>query len=406
VRQDFAALVVDDDDFSRRTAMRILQKLGAGSVAEAADGDEALRQATTGEPPLDLIVCDLKMPQRDGIETLRGIAAANLSALIVLASGADARVLRSARDMAATFGLRSLRAIEKPVTIQKLRDVFADVASSGAAPAVPRPVRTAPSGVTPDDIWAGLKRGEFAAHFQPKVHMASRRVVGAEALVRWVHPRFGLLSPAAFFAALKTPALFAALTEAMFDKSVERCAALKSAGLTISISVNLPVTCLSDRDLPQRFEEVARHHGVDPDQMILEVTEDGWLQNASVAREVLTRLRVMGFHLSIDDFGTGYSTMQQLLQAPFCEMKIDQCFVRCAPDDLESAIVLKSSVALAHSLKLSVVGEGAETLSHWNMLAGAGCDVVQGYFVARPMPGDELQGWIAAWDRRTTSASL
>ncbi len=403
MRHDFAALVVDDDDFSRRTAMRILQKLGAGSVAEAADGNEALRQATTGEPALDLIVCDLKMPQRDGIETLRGIAAANLSALIVLASGADARVLRSARDMAATFGLRSLRAIEKPVTMQKFRDIFADVAASGAVTAVSRPARAIHAAITADEISAGLERDEFAAYFQPKVHMASRRVVGAEALVRWAHPQFGLLSPAAFFAALKTPRLFDALTEAMFEKSVRRCAALARAGLKLAISVNLPVTCLSDRDLPQRFEEVAHRHGVDPDHIILEVTEDGWLQNESIAREILTRLRVIGFHLSIDDFGTGYSTVQQLLQAPFCEMKIDQCFVRSAPDDLESAIVLKSSVALAHSLKLSVVGEGAETLSHWNMLASAGCDVVQGYFVARPMPGDELQDWIAAWNQRATA---
>ena len=157
MKQGFSALVVDDDDFSRHTAVRILTRLGAGSVAEAADGNQALLCAHTCGDGLDLIVCDLKMPRLDGIETMRGLAEANLSALIVLASGADARTLRSARDMAAKFGIKLLRTMKKPVTLQKLRDMFGEVGASAVpTPAVPGTGRRLLPGITADELRHGF----------------------------------------------------------------------------------------------------------------------------------------------------------------------------------------------------------------------------------------------------------
>ncbi len=400
VKPGFAALVVDDDEFSRRTAVRVLHRLGAGSVMEAGDGEQALRCARTAAGRLDLVVCDLRMPQLDGIETLRYLATDNASTLFVFASSADARVLRSARDMASTFGIRSLRTLEKPVTPLKLQAIFDEVeacAVEACAAIDVVPAREASRLVSADDLLRGVRAGELAAYYQPKVTMSDREVAGAEALVRWHHPVHGLLSPHAFLSVANASGLMEQLTDLMFAAAVARCAQWRLAGLDISVSVNLPIECLGSRDLPRRLEAVTIAHRLLPEHMILEVPEDGWLRDEAVAREVLTRLRVHGFNLSIDDFGTGYSTTQQLLQAPFNEMKIDQSFVIAAPGDEESAVVLSSSIALAHRLGLTVVGEGAETQAHWDILRQAGCDQVQGYFVARPMPGDDFLAWSRSW---------
>lgn len=402
--EGFSALVVDDDSLCRRTATRILRRLGAGSVDEADDGDQALICAAARGRPLDMIICDLKMPRMDGIETIRGLAAANRTALIVLASSADARVMRSVRDMAAKFGLRSLRTVEKPVTPQKLREIIEAHRAMPALAATSAGI-AAPVMLDAADIRRGLAADEFAAYFQPKVDLATMRVTGAEALVRWIHPVHGVLPPGAFLEDVQEAGLLGELTTAMFSKAAWQCAAWRRSGLDMSVSVNLPVACLGSRDLPPRLEALSARYGLCPEHVILEVTEDGWLKHEAIAREVLTRLRLRGFGLSIDDYGTGYSTAQQLLQAPFNEMKIDQSFVRSALSDKESACVLFSSIALARSLDLKVVAEGAETAGHWEMLTRAGCDLVQGFFVARPMPGDILADWVVGWDRRAATGS-
>jgi EAL domain-containing protein (putative c-di-GMP-specific phosphodiesterase class I) len=236
--------------------------------------------------------------------------------------------------------------------------------------------------------------------------MSTRRVVGAEALIRWLHPVYGVLAPAHFLAIAQDFGLLEEVTNLMLSHAFRSCAGWRRAGLEISISVNLPVACLTTSDLPQRLGQIAASEGLEPEQITFEVTEDGWLQHQAVARTLLTRLRLLGFGLSIDDFGTCYSNLQQLLQAPFNEMKIDQSFVRLAPDDAESAAAMMSSISLAHRLGLTVVAEGVETEIHWAMLAEAGCDLAQGYLIARPMPGEAFIGWSDAWESEAPPAGF
>ena len=403
LKRGFKALVVDDDDFSRSTAVRILKRLGAAEVAEAAHGNEALRLADACGGDIDLVLCDLRMPQLDGIETLDRLAALNRSTMFVLASSAEPRLLRAAASTAQRAGIGALRVISKPVTICKLQEIVADLAQSttptmGETPthrrtdADPAP---SPHRFSADDIRRGLARGEFTTFYQPKVEIPTRRVCGAEALIRWRHPLHGVLPPSAFMPVAQANGLLGEVFFVALPASVAACANWRQAGHDSGVSINLPTAALASRDLPNRLEEFVTAQGLGPEHVTFEVTEDGWLHEQDLAREVLTRLRIRGFGLAIDDFGTGYSGVQQLLNAPFNELKIDQGFIRAAPVDAEAAIALASIVALARQLDLSVVAEGVETQEQWDLAAAAGCDQIQGYLVARPLTAERFEEFLA-----------
>jgi EAL domain-containing protein (putative c-di-GMP-specific phosphodiesterase class I) len=284
---------------------------------------------------------------------------------------------RHFRRAALGFGLHTLQTIAKPITVAKLREAI-------AAPCPRASFRSAPAtvNITTDEFQRALAAQELLAHYQPKVAFSTRAMVGAEALVRWKHPVHGLLSPSVFLPLAQKMGKLDELTDGMLAKAIAQCATWQLHGIITSVSVNLPIVSLLSRELPARIDKILAAHSVGPSQLTLEVTEDGWLQQQAVAREVLTRLRVRGFGLSIDDFGTGYSTLQQLLHAPFNELKLDQSFVSKALEDEESRIVLSSSIVMAHQLKLEVVAEGIENAAQWRLLADLGCDVAQGFYVA------------------------
>ncbi len=405
MKPGFAALVVDDDAFSRRTAVAVLRKLGASTLIEAADGGTALRHVASRGVPFDLIICDLKMPEVDGIETLRLLAGSQSAALVLLVSRADQRIIRSAAEMVLGFGIQRLRTVGKPITAQKLRDVFGGQFGLGASPSSDDPA--APQfAFTQKEMRQALFRNEFVPYFQPKVNLRTRRITGAEALVRWHHPRHGTLAPASFLLAAQEFGLLYDMSCCMLAMAAARCVLWRRSGIDLNVSINLPVSALASRDAPRQLQQIVERQGLMPEFVIFEVTEDGLLNNQSIARENLTRLRLMGFGLSIDDFGTGYASVQQLLQAPFNEMKIDQSFVRAALNDEESAVALASSIALARNLGLSVVGEGVTGPEHWTLLLKAGCDLAQGYHIARPMPGSALVAWAETWNRNADTRAL
>jgi len=387
--QDMKVLIVDDDTFMINLTSRILAKLGIASVSSAADGGEGLRKVETETP--DIILCDLNMPGMDGLEFLRHLAEAKTVCGIVLISGEDKRVLQTATQLAKAHELNVLGSLQKPIKPDPLK-VLLDKFDAQQDATRRGPLQL----LTLDAVRHGLANGCIDVFYQPKVSVPGRRLVGVEALVRWRGADGRLIPPIAFLPVVEENGLIDELTEQVFRISVASAAGWVKSGLNIKVAVNFSVESLTRFELVDFLMETAREKGIDPDKLILEVTESRIMEEVTTPLEILTRLRIKGAGLAIDDFGTGASSMQQLKRIPFTELKIDRAFVAGAPHDEEARAMLESSIALARKLDLTIVAEGVETQEEWDLVESLGVEIVQGYFIAKPMPADELLVWARA----------
>lgn len=384
-------LVAEDHEFQRKTLVRALQGLGGLHILEAADGNDALGCFHNATQAIDIIICDLDMPNMDGMEFIRHLGETGTRASIILTSALDRNLIASVETMTQAYGINLLGAIEKPATPQKLQNLISKYGTSD-------PRAAAPHAAIPEaEIIAALDKAQIEAFFQPKVNLAKGEVVGAEALARWHHPQRGTVPPNAFIRVLENKGLIDKLTWFMVDRSAAACVAWRKHGLSLSVSVNLSLKSLDDPALADRVTELVQKRGLQPRDMILEITESAAMTDVARALENLARLRLKGFGLSIDDYGTGYSSMQQLARIPFTELKIDQSFVTGAAGHPQRSVMLESSIDMARKLGLSVVAEGVETRADWNQLKRIGCSLAQGHFIARPMPAAQFVDWALEW---------
>jgi diguanylate cyclase (GGDEF)-like protein len=235
---------------------------------------------------------------------------------------------------------------------------------------------------------------ELVLHYQPKASLRSGDVTSVEALVRWEHPDCGLIYPDAFIPAVQHTGLIRPLTLYVVDEALRQCRAWRDAGLSLSISVNLSMRNLVDVGFPDHVATLLRKHGLESSSLELEITESTMLANAFRTKQVLDRLSAMGLRLSLDDFGTGYSSLSYLKRLPLDELKIDRSFVMNMLENEDDAIIVRSTIDLGRNLGLQVVAEGVETEEAWGQLRGLGCDIAQGYYLARPVPAEELERWL------------
>lgn len=239
-----------------------------------------------------------------------------------------------------------------------------------------------------------IEDGQLSVHYQPKIALPGKHVVGVEALVRWQHAEFGKVGPDEFVPAVETAGLVGVLTSFVLDKALDRVRRWLAEGLRISVAVNLSVRNLADAEFPAQVAAALDRFGVPAELLTFELTESGVMADPQRALPILRELHALGIELAVDDFGTGYSSLAYLRQLPVDQVKIDKSFVFGMGTNLGDLAVVRSIVELGHSLGLTVVAEGVEEDIARDQLEAMGCDVAQGYLISRPLSEERLEAWL------------
>ncbi len=244
------------------------------------------------------------------------------------------------------------------------------------------------------DLREAIEQDQLSVHFQPKIDLLTSTVRGLECLSRWQHPSQGFIPPDEFIALAEQTGLINKLTPWVFNAALAKLAEWQRAGLELQLSVNLSARTLHDDRLPELVADSLKTWGVEPHNLILEITESAIMIDPDGAFDVAEQLRQLGVLLSVDDFGTGQSSLAYLKRFPLHELKIDKSFVMQMTQDENDAVIVSATIDLAHNLGLQVTAEGVETEEHASLLKDLGCDVAQGYFFSRPLPADEMTDWL------------
>lgn len=403
-RSEVSVMVLDDEPFILKLMGRILVQLGFTQVVTCSSGQAALQWVDAqpaGNP--NLILCDLNMPEMDGVEFLRKLVDHRYNGGLIFVSGEDERALQATEKLARAHDIRVLGTLPKPVEPQRLDQLVAQW-----SPHSPCSPREACKYYDADAVRTAIAGGELVNHFQPQVCLATGKVVGVESLVRWRHPEDGMVYPDRFIGVAEENGLIDDLTRVVVAGAFAQARHWQDQGLTLRMAVNVSMDNLASLDFPDFVAGQAASSGVASRDVVLEVTESRLLQDLRAPLEILTRLRLKRFRLSIDDFGTGHSSMKQLRDMPFDELKIDGSFVHGAASrggGTEMAIY-DASLGLAKQLDMQTVAEGIEDRADWDMVRRSGCHLGQGYFIARPMPATDVPGWIASWRQRVQDEAL
>ena len=343
---------------------------------------------------ISMVYINLIMPEHDGIEALRFLHEIKSKASVIISSGEQEKPLKAAARLAQSYELLLMDSLQKPFTAETLTTTLKKDISK---PFKKRAQRN--DQFTLNDVRRCIAKNEILVMYQPKIDLKTLQFVSAEALVRWRHPDLGILGPGAFLPLVEELNLIGTMTTLIVEKAFKQIVKWEEIGIHSNIAINLSARSFTDLSLPDQLILITDKYNIAPQRVTLEITESWSTQDTASALDIMTRLRLKGFKLSIDDFGTGYSSMTQLKQVPFTELKLDQSFVRGAADDEQARIIVETCIALGHRLGLHVVAEGVETQSDWDLVTELGCDEIQGYYVARPMPGSNIPAWLKRWNR-------
>lgn len=393
-------LLIDDEAFALELLVHQLGSLGFRDLTPVSGGAEALALIAAGAR-FDVILTDLQMPGMDGVEFVRALTQHDYDGELVLVSGEDKRILKTAEQLARAHGLRVLGRLMKPVEPERLAEVLAHHADAVAS-------RPGADGrrYDPDELRQAIVGGELICHCQPKVSLSTGALTGVEILVRWQHPTDGLVFPDRFVAVAEEHGLIDDLTQSVLRNALRQTRAWFDAGHALHVAINVSMDNLSKLSFADFVVAAAQEMGVPLSSMVLEITESRLMKDMRAPLDILARLRLRHVDLSIDDFGTGHSSLAQLRDLPFNELKIDHSFVHGASGDAQLAAICDASLDIARKLGMRSVGEGVEDVDDWNFLRAHGCDIAQGYFIARPMPMAALIDWLPEWERRCRELGL
>lgn len=251
------------------------------------------------------------------------------------------------------------------------------------------------------DLRGAIRNEDIQVWYQPKICLKEGNICGAEALVRWNHPELGFLFPDDFIPPAEQAGTIIHLTRYVLTKAVKQCRDWADRGFDLSVSVNLSVRDLLDEYLPYHVLQILNENGVKPEKLTLEITESSIMEDVARAVLILECLRDIGVRISMDDFGTGHSSLAQLRNIPLHELKIDKSFVMTILEDEENEAIVRTTIDLAHSLKLEVVAEGVEDESTIRRIASLGCEQGQGYYLSKPVSPDDFILWLDAFKPKT-----
>jgi EAL domain-containing protein (putative c-di-GMP-specific phosphodiesterase class I)/ActR/RegA family two-component response regulator len=386
-------LIADKEPFHRDLLAATLAQVGAQHVQEVGNGLAALQALQDPHYPIDISIIDLDLPGMDGMELIRHISKDGQQHAVIVVSGLDASLLFSVETMSKAYGVDLLGSVSKPVTpeilVEKITRFELIRKSSPAYSATPR--------FAFDDIRAAIDADEFLPYFQPKLDLATRKVVGVEAFARWQHPKLGLIFPGSFIPIMEKHEAMSMLTSSIVTKSIAASRMWRSRGFQLTVSINISPSVLAMHDFAEQIIFYTNEHDVAPSSLIFEITEAATVTDGPHFLENLARLRMHGFGISVDDYGTGKSSLQQLMRIPFSELKIDRTFVSGAARNHALELVLSASLAVCHQLDRKSVAVGVETKEDWDFLQKLGCTYAQGFYIAKPMDAAALPVWLQEW---------
>lgn len=381
-------LVLDDDPFTLKLLTRMLANLGCNSVTACDSGYAALEEIDSPNGHTDLILLDINMPEMDGVEFVRHLVERHYSGSIILISGEGERMLLTAATLVQAHNIPVLGHLHKPVAPEELAALLRKWSP---------PLQSKLKMYSADEVRAAIADGALVNYYQPKVVVATGRVMGVETLVRWQHPLDGMVLPGQFIGVAEAHGLIDGLSRVVLAGALAQARVWQDMGLVLQLAVNVSMDNLASLDFADFAAGQAAAAGVPPQQVVLEVAENRLpAHDLHAPLETLARLRLKRFRLSIDNFGTGHSSLAQLRNIPFDELKIDRSIVHGAWAGKAEQAKYDTCLGMARQLGMEAVAEGVEDHDDWDFLHRTKCDLAQGYFIAHPMPAADLPAWIGA----------
>ncbi|MDH5425238.1 MAG: EAL domain-containing response regulator [Gammaproteobacteria bacterium] len=381
-------LIVIDDDIQFAGLLGEIAR-SAGFETELCDD---ARDYFLANEAYSVMVLDLNMPGMDGVEVIRQLGKTAQDIHLILISGYDKGVLHSAEKLAQEHNLNVVGSLTKPLEMASFISMLNSIDIEKSFPVYL--VESENSPITVAEIRQAIVNNEMELYYQPQIELRTNTLKGVEALVRWHHPTRGLITPGMFISIVEKEGLMGELTSSIINMAVNQSNEWKKTGLNITISVNVSAENITSLLLPEQLSDLIKDHGLNPQSIVLEITERALMGELKTSLDILTRLRMKGFGLSIDDFGTGNSSLVLLHRVPFTELKIDMSFVKNMDRDLDARAIVETCVMLSHKLNMDCVAEGVENESIRRGLTLMGCDIGQGYLMAKPMAASQLIEWI------------
>lgn len=335
-----------------------------------------------------VILLDLQMPGRDGIELLRELSTLDRRPKVLIASGLDSRVLTTASELGLSMGVDVAGSFCKPIALDELEVLLVRLKSQKKI-------------ITASHLRQGIEQGQLVVHYLPKATLKSpgRWIIeGAEALVRWEHPEYGLLYPKDFIGVAEESGLITEVTDFVFRAAMEQARVWFANGLYMELGVNLSAQFLGDLGFPDRLLTLIRENNLDPSMITLELMETTAMADPSVALDIMARLRVKNVNLCLDDFGTGASSLTHLYRMPFSEVKLDNQFTNDMRVREDARAMVEGLVYLAHKLKMRACAEGVQDAATLQMLEAMHCDKAQGHFIGAAARAKDFEAVVEAWN--------